>query len=238
MAAMLAERFAPLYPRNLVILFLGVIVLAIVAGYLFGGRLRGFERLELRWWWLAPLGLALQTVPLPDAREGTDLAIRIAVLSLSYVLLLVFAGGNLRVAGVSLVMVGLASNMLVIGVNGGMPVSRHALEASGQADVLQLLLRDEGAKHHLMTPEDHLTPLGDVIPIGLPIKQVVSVGDVFVYAGLAWLIVAVMRGRTRGLGRPPEAERYRGKHRPGSAAQADPTSPLPPAGARMSGKPP
>jgi len=226
---MLAERAAPLYPMNLVILFLGVIALAIVAGYLSGGRLRGFERLELRWWWLAPLGLALQAVPLPNARGGTDLAVRIAVLSLSYVLLLVFAGRNIRIAGVSLVMIGLASNMLVIGVNGGMPVSKHALEASGQADLLQVLLRDEGAKHHLMTPADHLTPLGDVIPIGSPIKQVVSVGDVFVYAGLTWLIIAVMRERTRGIGRPPEAEQYRGKHRPGSAAQADPASPLPPA---------
>ncbi len=217
------------------ILFLGVIVLAIAAGYLAGGRLRRFEGLELRWWWLAPLGLALQAVPLPNAREGTDLAVRVAVLSLSYLLLLAFAGANLRVAGVSLVMVGLASNMLVIAVNGGMPVSRHALEASGQADVLQLLLKDEGAKHHLMTPADHLTQLGDVIPVGSPIKQVVSVGDVFVYAGLVWLIVAVMRGRTRRPGRPRESERYPGKHRPGSAAPAVPAPPTPPAGATTSG---
>lgn len=217
------------------ILFLGVILLAIVVGYLAGGRLRMFERLELRWWWLAPIGLALQAVPLPNARGGTDLAVRVGVLSLSYLLLLAFAAANLRVAGVSLVMIGLASNMLVIGVNGGMPVGRDALERSGQADLLALLLKDEGAKHHLMTPDDHLTQLGDVIPVGSPIKQVVSVGDLFVYAGLAWLIVAVMRGRTRGLGRPPETERYRGKHRPGSAAQAGPTSPIPPAGATTSG---
>lgn len=220
------------------ILFLSVIVLAIVVGYLAGGRLRRFERLELRWWWLAPLGLALQAVPLPNGREGTDLAVRVAVLSLSYLLLLAFAGANLRVAGVALVMVGLASNMLVIGVNGGMPVSRHALEVSGQADVLQLLLKDEGAKHHLMTSADHLTQLGDVIPIGTPIKQVVSVGDAFVYAGLAWLIVAVMRGRTRGPVRPRESERYLGKHRRGSAAQADPASPTLPAGATKSGTSP
>jgi Family of unknown function (DUF5317) len=218
-----------------VILFLGVIVLAIGTGLVAGGRLRRFERLELRWWLLAPVGLALQAVPLPNARHGTDLVVRVAVLSLSYILLLIFAGANLRMAGVSLVMVGLASNMLVIAANGGMPVSGHALEASGQTDVLQLLLKDEGAKHHLMTPADHLTPLGDVIPIGSPVKQVVSVGDVFVYAGLAWLIVAVMRGRIREPDRPRESERYQGKHRPGSAARA---APVPPAGATRSGTSP
>jgi hypothetical protein len=215
-----------------VILFIGVIVLSVVAGYLAGGRLRHFERLELRWWGLAPIGLALQAVPLPDGRHGADLWIRVAVLSCSYLLLLAFSARNLRVAGLVFVLIGLALNMTVIAANGGMPVSRHALEASGQGDVLQLLLKDRGAKHHLMTPDDHLTLLGDVIPVGPPVKQVMSVGDVFVYTGLAWLIVAVMRGRSRGLAPLSEPERYRGRHR--RRRKTAPASPFPPAGATTS----
>lgn len=213
------------------ILFLGVIGLAVLAGYLVGGRMRRFERLDLRWWALAPLGLAIQALPLPDGRHGTDLWVRIAVLSVSYLMLLTFAAKNIRIAGVPLVFAGLALNLAVIAPNGGMPVGQHALEASGQADVLKLLLQDEGAKHHLMTPDDHLTPLGDVIPLGPPIKQVMSVGDVFVYLGLGWLIVAVMRGRTAVS--PPAPSRYRGKHRKGSRA-ASPGPPSP-AEARTSG---
>lgn len=62
------------------ILFAGVIVVALVLGFATGGRLRNFERLRLRWWALAPLGFALQAVPLPDARHGTDLLVRVLVL--------------------------------------------------------------------------------------------------------------------------------------------------------------
>jgi hypothetical protein len=197
------------------ILFFGVIVLSVLAGYLLGGRLRAFERLRLRMWALAPIGLALQALPLPNGRHGTDLLVRVAVFSASFVLLLLFAAMNFRVAGMPLLFFGLTLNFVVIAGNGGMPVSRHALEASGQGDVLEELLKDEGAKHHLLTADDHLTFLADVIPVGPPIKQVMSVGDVFVYAGLAWLIVAVMRGRTGGLAPAEEQGRYRGRHRLG-----------------------
>jgi hypothetical protein len=210
------------------ILFLSVIGLSVLAGYLLGGRLRNFERLRLRWWGLAPLGLALQAIPLPDARHGTDLLVRVAVLSSSFLLLLLFAVINFRVAGMWLLFIGLTLNFAVIAANGGMPVSRHALEASGQADVLQLLLKDQGAKHHLLTSDDNLTFLADVIPVAGPIEQVVSVGDVFVYLGLAWLIVSVMRGRTGALAPASELGRYRGRHRPGTARAAR-SAPTPPA---------
>lgn len=219
------------------ILFASVIVVAFLVGLLSGGRIRRFEDLHLRWPWLAVAGLALQFVPLPEGAAGTDLVVRTAVLMCSYVLLLAFAGLNIRLAGVSVLFVGLALNMVVIGANGGMPVSRGALESSGQTDELQLLI-DEGArKHHLLTDGDVLTPLADVIPVGGPIKQVVSVGDVFVYAGVMWLIVAVMRGRI-----PPESLRgqgaYRGKHRMGAEPPADLEPPSSPPAATMSGTAP
>jgi Family of unknown function (DUF5317) len=206
------------------ILFGSVILLSVLTGYLVGGRLRGFERLSLRHWWLAPIGLGLQVLPLPDARHGTDLLVRMAVLGVSYALLLLFAGMNIRIPGMPLLFVGLTLNAVVVIANGGMPYSRQALEASGQTAALKHLTADEGSKHHLMTSEDRLTPLADVIPIPQPIGQVASVGDVFVYAGLAWLIVAVMRGRT-GEQAPQQGWRYQGRHRPGSAAAPGPAPP-------------
>jgi Family of unknown function (DUF5317) len=205
------------------ILFGSVILLSVLTGYLVGGRLRGFERLSLRHWWLAPIGLGLQVLSLPDARHGTDLLVRMAVLGVSYALLLLFAGMNITIPGMPLLLVGLTLNAVVVIANGGMPYSRQALEASGQTAALKHLTADE-PKHHLMTSEDRLTPLADVIPIPQPIGQVASVGDVFVYAGLAWLIVAVMRGRT-GEQAPQQGWRYRGRHRPGSAAAPGPAPP-------------
>lgn len=217
------------------ILFLGVIVGALAAGLLAGGSIKRFGELRLRWWLLAPLGLALQGVPLPDGRHGSDLAIRMIVFGASYVLVLAFAIKNARIPGVPLIVVGLLLNGLVVTANGGMPVSRSALVASGQQDVLQILERDEGAKHHLETADDVLTPLGDVIPVPPPVHQVMSVGDVFVYAGLVWLIIAVMRGRIGEPAPESDAERYRGRHRRRSGSvRREPA----PAGATTSGSEP
>lgn len=194
-------------------LFLPVIALAVLAGYLAGGRLRRFTQLELRWWGLAPIAFALQGAPLPDGDGGIDMTIRMLVFGASYAALLVFGLKNLRVAGVPIVIIGLLLNGLVVTVNGGMPVSRSALQSSAQSDTLDRLTDDQAAKHHLMTDDTILPFLGDAVAIGAPVKRVISVGDVFVYAGLSWLIAAVMRGRTAGLDRPQEIEQYRGRHR-------------------------
>src|SRR6266511_3287108 len=142
------------------ILYVSVILLSVLTGYLVGGRLRGFERLHLRYWWLAPIGLGLQAFSLPEARHGTDLLVRMAVLGASYALLLIFAGINFRIPGMPLLLVGLTLNAVVVIANGGMPASRHALEASGQTEALKHLTADP--KHHLMTSADHLTPLAFV----------------------------------------------------------------------------
>ena len=47
------------------ILLIGVVLVSIGLGYLVGGRLSGFERFRLRWWFLAFVGLALQLAPVP-----------------------------------------------------------------------------------------------------------------------------------------------------------------------------
>ena len=195
------------------VLFLSIIALAVLAGYLAGGRLTRFTQLQLRWWALAPIAFALQGAPLPDGEGGIDLAIRMLVFGTSYALVVAFAIKNLRIAGVPVIVLGLLLNGLVVTVNGGMPVSESALRSSGESETLTALSDDRAAKHHLMTDETLLPFLGDVVAIPSPIGQVISIGDVFVYAGLTWLIVAVMQGRTAGLDRPPEPEHYRGRHR-------------------------
>jgi Family of unknown function (DUF5317) len=202
-------------------LLLAVVVLSVWLGYLLGGRLHHLEAIRPRWWGLVLLGLAIQFVPLPEGVAGTDLVIRNAVLALSYSLLIVFGLVNLRMPGMFLVIAGLACNMTVIVVNGGMPASAQALIDSGQEDVLAYL-QDQGAdKHHLLTDDDQLTFLADIIAVPEPIGQAVSVGDIILYAGLAWLIVAAMRGWTPSA-RPAGSGPRRGKHRRGAAREPEP----------------
>jgi uncharacterized protein DUF5317 len=188
------------------ILLAGIVLVSIGLGYALGGRLSGFERLRLRWWPLAFLGLALQLAPVP---AGPATASLIA----SYVFLLMFTLANVRAPGIPLILIGLALNLAVIAPNGGMPVSRDALVRSGQASTLEDLRSGGGVKHHLEGPGDVLRPLSDIIAIGAPIDQVASVGDAFVYAGLIWLVVVVMRGAKRADPAPPWMA-YQGKHRP------------------------
>lgn len=209
------------------ILFLLVIGLALVLGFVFGGRLRAFEQFRLRWWGLVIAGLAIQFVPLPEGEAGTDLVVRTIALSASYTLLVAFALANVRLPGMLLVLVGLACNFAVIAANGGMPVSEAALVDSGQEELIQMLRVDGSDKHHLMDEDDVLTFLADVIGVPEPIGQAISAGDVFVYAGLIWVTIAAMRGRSPSS--PTEQGSYRGKHRRGAqvAAPGSPVEALP-----------
>jgi Family of unknown function (DUF5317) len=190
------------------VLFVACVVLGAVAlGYLTGGRLRGFERVHLRWWPLALIGLAMQVAPVPDLGGDGEDVLSLSLLIGSYVPLTAFAVANLRQPGFWLVTAGLAMNLLVISVNAGMPVTREAVVASGQEGLLSILKEDRGSKHHLADrDEDVLLFLADVIPLAGPFQQVVSAGDLVLYAGVGWFVFATMRaGRDRG-GRPAGLE--------------------------------
>jgi hypothetical protein len=124
-------------------------------------------------------------------------------------------------------MIGLALNCAVIIANGGMPVRAQTLIDSGQEDVLASLQAERADKHHLLTESDVLTFLADVIAVPPPISQAISIGDVFIYAGLMWTIVAAMRGRSPS---PRSAAwgPYRGRHRPGEVPPPAPSEAAPP----------
>lgn len=173
--------------RLLLVVFVG----AIAIGLLAGGRLSNLAEHRFRLGWLGVIGVVLQFVPIRG--DGGDL-----VLTASFLCLFVVCGANWRLPGFALILVGLLLNFVVITVNEGMPVARQAVVASGQADTLSELRELDSPKHHLERPDDRLMALGDVIPVGPPIRQVVSVGDLAVLLGVAWfLIAAVRRGPER-----------------------------------------
>lgn len=194
-----------------------IILGAIAVGLVAGGRLTALEHVHLRWWALAPIGLAMQLAPLPRVETSTARALSTLVLVASFPILLAFVARNHHIAAFLLVFIGLSLNFVVIAANGGMPVSLAAVRAAGGAPDLSNLTAEGDAKHHAMTEEDVLTPLADVIAIGSPLREVLSIGDVLVYAGLAWFVIAAMRGpipATASAVHPKARPRgYRGKHR-------------------------
>lgn len=194
------------------IILLVVLGLAVIAGLLLGGSLRHLERFRVHWWALAPIALALQLIPTPRGSVDRE-ALAAAMLVSSYVLLLAVVAVNRRAPGAPLMAAGLVLNLAVVGLNGGMPVSREAVRAAGADGTIVI---EDGAKHHLMTDEDVLRPLADVIPVPQPFGIVFSIGDVLLYTGMAWWCFAVTRGRFRENRRPPARRllRYRGVHSP------------------------
>jgi signal transduction histidine kinase len=196
-------------------LILLTFAVAIVIGLLAGGRLRGLSGVRFRWPYLALLGIVLQFFPVGGWVEN-------ALVLLSFAALCVFALANIRQPGFVLVFVGLALNLVVIGVNQGMPVSHRALLESGQEDLIDDLVHSGGAKHHLATDDDSLRFLGDVIAIPPPVSQAASIGDLLMYAGAGWFIVAWMRRRG---GRQSDGFEGRDDEAPGP--ERDPTAPGP-----------
>jgi hypothetical protein len=79
-----------------------------------------------------------------------------------------------------LIAAGALLNLVVVLVNGGMPVDPAAAALAGTA------LRGDDPLHHALDAATRLPFLADVIPLP-PLRNVYSAGDVAIAAGGFWL---------------------------------------------------
>jgi hypothetical protein len=181
-----------------VLLILAAVVGGVLVGLALGGNLTTLSNVRFRWWPLALLGLALQLATVPHLGSlRAQHAAAVGLLIASYVVLLTFVALNFRLPGFSLIAAGFALNLLVISVNGGMPVNQRALEIAGGPRYVATvtdLLEHGGAKHHLARDDDLLLGLSDVIPVSWPTRNVFSVGDRISMLGIAWVLAAATKG--------------------------------------------
>ncbi|MDH5224261.1 MAG: DUF5317 domain-containing protein, partial [Actinomycetota bacterium] len=169
---------------KLMLVFLAV---SAIVGLVLGGRVRNLRSMRIRWPGLAIVGFALQLV------TGPGDTVPLVCLYVSFVSLTVFAVKNVRTAGFPLILIGVVLNFAVIGLNQGMPVARQALIASDQVTALNDLIDNPYPKHHLATDDDLVLFLGDVIGVPAPVRQAISIGDIFTYGGVGLVIVFGMR---------------------------------------------
>ncbi len=177
-------------------MLIGSVVLGLILGLLFGGRLDRLADVRLRRLSLIFLALVLRfgAEILITSGVGPADALRLPLFALAYGLLLYALWPNRGYPGLALAFVGIAANGLVIAWNlGYMPVWLPALQASGlplQLDSPLHLLLAQGAVPEFLA---HLGPLSDVIPIPVwPVQNVASVGDLFLSAGLAIFLFATL----------------------------------------------
>lgn len=165
-------------------MILVIAALACVASVpLAGGRLAALAELRLRAAWAVLTAVGLQ-VGIVTLFPGGSPALHSVVHVATYALAAVFVWANRRVPGMVVVALGGAANLAAISANGGvMPAWPTALRIAG----LQ-----QGAGYHNSTAVSgaRLQFLGDVIPLPgpWPIGNVLSVGDLLIFAGLLVLL--------------------------------------------------
>ncbi|MEW5992760.1 MAG: MFS transporter [Chloroflexota bacterium] len=176
-------------------MLIGGIALGLILGLLGGGRIEHLVSIRLRLVQLVFLGFVIRiaTQFAIEGGNGPADALRLPLLATSFVLILLGLWANREQPGLSLAFVGVLLNTIVISVNGGwMPVWEPAFLVAGFAPGESL-----GPLHQIVpgvVSGDFLLqagPLGDILPIPLPfVRNVASIGDVFLGVGLAFFLFA------------------------------------------------
>jgi MFS family permease len=181
-----------------------VLILSLVAGLglglLAGGRLDNLASVRLRLVQLLFLGLALRYATQFAIESGFDTAeaFRLPLFAGGFLCLLIGLWWNRDQPGLPLAFVGILMNAVAVVTNGGaMPVWEPSIAAAGLTGEVF-----DTPFHRIVGPAleggvagDFLAiagPLGDIIPIPIPyLRNVASIGDLFLAAGLAFFLFAV-----------------------------------------------
>ena len=173
-----------------------VIGISIVMSLLRGGRFLNLSEIQLRAWPLLILGFGMQMAAdlLPNDRSWSHNT-AVTMIILSFVPLLFLVWRNRQEAGMWLAGIGVFMNFTVIAINGGMPVLPGAATIGLGRDITALDF-DALPKHVLLDGSTRLAFLGDVIPVRI-IRNVISLGDVFLAIGLGVFVEDQMRRPVR-----------------------------------------
>jgi hypothetical protein len=165
-------------------MLLVITAFALVASVpLAGGHLTRLSEIRLRATWTVLVSVAIQ-VGITTVAPGGSRLVHVALHLLSYALASWFLVANRHVRGLRVIGIGAGLNLLAISVNGGvMPATAAALRIAG--------LTPAGAFNNSgLVSHPHLAFLGDVIPVPgpWPIGNVLSVGDLIIFAGAFLLL--------------------------------------------------
>jgi MFS family permease len=223
-------------------MLLSAILVGLVLGAIAGGTLPRLADLRLHWIWLLGLALAVRLLAglsITTGQGPTDLAEDWG-LPLTYGLIVVWLYRNWRVPGLQVAAIGVTMNTIAVLLHAGkMPVFEGSLLAAGlsPADLV-------GDPYHVLLVAESTAEFvrqggmfGDVVPIPIPvIRDVISIGDVLLWIGIVWAIVAAMTRRAApsrmsvALGANPPRPMPAGEFQVGVAyatAVALPAEPLP-----------
>lgn len=157
------------------------IVLGVLAGWMLRGDVRRLGSIRVRWWPLLALAAGIRLI---GGGLG-DLALPAYVIAFSSILAV--AVMNVALSGMAFIGAGAAMNLVVVALNGGMPVDQVAVAAAGARMPVDRL-------HLALTDATILPMLADRIPMAI-FANVYSIGDVALALGGFVVPLAVMRRR-------------------------------------------
>jgi hypothetical protein len=163
-----------------------VVVAALVVLVTFGsfGQL---AKIEVKSVWLLLVGLAVQIgiifAPLPKHLYDS---VGFGVIMFSYVLILTFCFLNIGIRGIGLITIGISLNVIVIGLNQGMPTRDQPVTTASGRHIRKPIEPD--VKHRAERSSDLLPFLSDIIWLPAPFQdEAVSFGDLILAVGICEL---------------------------------------------------
>ena len=172
-------------------MFIEVIILSIIIGYIFKGRLKNLEKCSINSVWMVFAAFIIEFLTVILIEKGILIRGTITLILdiLMYGLLFIFAYENRKNAFIDIMTFGFLLNAIAIFSNGGaMPVNVKALNIAGMSHNI--------AKEGLYRAADASTRfwiLCDVMPKTFLRKFVVSIGDIIAALGIMGFIICGMK---------------------------------------------
>lgn len=180
-------------------LYLVFLFAGIIAALITGGKLENIVRFRFKKAWIVLAALVLQVfTDYIQKSYGMGTGLYVFLKCLSYAALLAAFLLNGRYFGMLFVSAGMLMNATAISLNNGkMPVDMALLQKHNLTRVIEYMKSGGDLKHTIINSETKLTFLTDIIrpPLFLHyFNELVSVGDIFVAAGIGIIAFEVLRG--------------------------------------------
>jgi len=172
-------------------MFLQVVIVAVILGYLFRGNLKNLASMKIEGVYLIAMAFVVEACIIIPLNMGILHVGQITMLMdiVMYSILFIFVFKNIKNPYIIIVGIGFALNAAAIFANGGaMPVSSSAFKAVG-------LTGDAGSMglYAFIDENTRLWFLGDIIPYDLIDVNLLSIGDLVSSLGIILLIIVNMR---------------------------------------------
>lgn len=174
-----------------IILSVAVVLIGVAIGVARGGRIDAVRSVRPQWWGLLVAGFVLQAFA-----ENVDVAGATSVSVIGMFLLVIGLVTNAQIRGSLIAAFGVTLNLVVLALNGAVPIRFEALSAAGIIDEATERSQITSVGHllELETADTTFAGLGDTIPIGL-LSSVLSVGDVVTFAGVIVIVSNLVAAR-------------------------------------------